>query len=97
IRDLYVTGLQTCALPILLPFRTREIDRTVHSVAKIHLAFEIVLPSRGIGVLKVSHENVGAGIQRVDDHLAVNRPSDFDAAVEERSEERRVGKGGRER
>ena len=49
------------------------------------------------GVLEVGHEAGGAGVQRVDDHLAVDRAGDLDAAVEEVGRERRhlpVGRRG---
>ncbi len=34
-----------------------------------------------MGVLEVGHETVGAGVQGVDDHFAVHRAGDLDAAV----------------
>ena len=42
----------------------------------------MLLPGGRIGVLEIGHEDVGAGVQRVDDHLAVDGAGDFDAAVE---------------
>ena len=42
-----------------------------------------------MGVLEVGHEAIGAGIQRVDDHLAIDRPGDFDAAVPQIGRQRR--------
>ena len=38
-------------------------------------------PRRRVRVLEVGHEHVGAGIERVDDHLPIDGPGDFDAAV----------------
>ena len=58
-------------------------DGSVDRVAQIELAFEIVLPGGRIGVFEIRHENVGAGVQRVDDHLAVDGARDLDAAVEQ--------------
>ena len=56
-------------------------DGAVHRVAQIDLAFHDVLPGGRVGILEVGHEDVGAGVQRVDDHLAVGRPGDLDAPV----------------
>src|SRR5262249_22975201 len=44
-------------------------------------AFDQVLPGRRIGVLEISHEDVGAAIERVDHHLAVGRAGDLDPAI----------------
>ena len=38
-------------------------------------------PSRRCGVLEVSHKNLRATVERVDDHLAVHRPGDFRAPI----------------
>ena len=54
-----------------------------HRVAQIDLTFKIVLPGGRIGVLEIRHEHVRAGVQRVDDHLAIDRSGDFDAPVEQ--------------
>src|SRR2546430_8874633 len=81
IRDLTVTGVQTCALPILLhpmmPFLTEEVWQLLNKVA----------PGRGVGwdqqaQLAPAHRSGGAG-----------GPS----AASARSEERRVGKECRSR
>lgn len=45
------------------------------------MTFQIVLPRRSGRVLKVRDEDVGPGIQRVDNHLPFNRPGDFNAPV----------------
>ena len=42
-----------------------------------------VVPGRRGRVLEVRHEDVRARVERVDDHLAVDRPGDLDAAIEE--------------
>jgi DNA-binding transcriptional LysR family regulator len=41
-------------------------------------------PSRAERVLEVGHEHLRAGVQRVDDHLALDRAGDLDAAVLQR-------------
>ena len=43
------------------------------------------------GVLEVGHEDLGAGVERVDDHLAIDGPGDFDAAVMKIGGNRRDG------
>ena len=45
------------------------------------MAADHVLPGGGVGVLEVGHEPAGAGVQRVDDHLAVGGPGDLDPPV----------------
>ena len=45
------------------------------------MALDLVAPGRAVGVLEVGHEALGAGVQRVDDQLAVGRPGDLDPPV----------------
>ena len=40
-----------------------------------------VRPGRRVRVLEVGHEDVRAGVERVDHHLALDRAGDLDAAV----------------
>ena len=47
-------------------------------------------PGGGVGVFEIGHEDAGAGVEGVDDHLAVGRAGDLDAAIEQ------VGRGGRD-
>ena len=42
-----------------------------------------VVPSRRRGVFEIGHEYLGAGVEGVDDHLAVHRAGDLGAAVAE--------------
>ncbi len=62
-------------------FGAFEGDGAADGVAEIHVAVEIVGPGGRVGVLEVGHEDAGAGVERVDDHLAVHRAGDLDAAV----------------
>ena len=62
-------------------FRIGEADLAGPAVLQVDLAFDVVRPGRRIGILEIRHEDVGAGIERVDDHLAVDRAGDLDAAV----------------
>ena len=64
-------------------------DGAAHGVAQVELAFEDVLPGGCGGVLEVGHEDLRAGVERVDDHLAVDGAGDLDAAVEQVFRQRR--------
>jgi hypothetical protein len=68
---------------VLLPVRGLERDRSADRVIEILLAVDEVRPRGRRRVLEVGHEHVGAGVQRVDDHLAVDRAGDLDAAIEQ--------------
>ena len=50
-------------------------------VDQVHVPLDLVAPGRGVRVLEVGHEALGARVERVDDELAVGRPGDLDAAV----------------
>src|SRR6266705_3355593 len=66
---------------VLFSFGIGEINRASNGVAQIDLTFHHVSPGRRVRVFKIRHENLCAGIQRVDDHLAIGRPRDFDPSV----------------
>ena len=68
---------------VALALGTDVADGALDRVAQIELAFEIVLPGGRIRILEIRHEDVGAGVQRIDDHLAVDRARDLDTAVEQ--------------
>ena len=73
-RDLLVEAVR-------FAFRSREFDGAADRVAQVDLAFDHVVPGRGIRVLEVRHEDIRARVERIDHHLAVGRAGDFDAAV----------------
>ena len=75
---------------VLFSFGMGEINRAANSVAQIDLTFHHVLPGRRVRVFKIRHEDLCAGIQRVDNHLAIGRPGDFDAAVLDVARDRRT-------
>src|SRR5581483_11670635 len=54
-------------------------DGATDGVAQIDLPVDQVGPGRRVRVLEVGHEHVGAAVQRVDEHLAVDRAGDLDA------------------
>ena len=56
----------------------------------ILLAFDHVARGGRVGVFEIRHEHVRAGIQGVDDHLAVGGAGDFGAAIVE------IGRDGRD-
>src|SRR3954463_8104922 len=66
---------------VFLAFRAREIDRASNRVAQIDLSFDHVPPRWRIRVLEVGHEHLRAGVQGVDDHLAIGRSGDLDASI----------------
>src|SRR5579864_1141779 len=68
---------------VLFALRTHIADCALHGIAEIRLPLQIVLPRRRIRILEVRHENIRAGIERVDDHLAIHGPCDFHAPVEQ--------------
>ncbi len=58
-----------------------ERDRPPHCVEDVPLPLDDVRPRRRAGVLEVRHEDLRARVERVDHHLAVDRPGDLDPAV----------------
>ncbi len=56
-------------------------DGAADGVAEVELAVEEVFPGGGGGVFEVGHEDAGAGVEGVDDHLAIDGAGDLDAAV----------------
>ena len=68
-------------LVFLAALRVGEVDLVGPAVLEVDLALDLVFPGRRVGILEIGHEDLGAGVQRVDDHLAVGRAGDLDAAV----------------
>ena len=58
-------------------------------VEQIDLAVDHVSPGRRVGVLEVGHEHLRPAVQGVDDHLAIGRAGDLDAAIEQVGRDRR--------
>ena len=63
--------------------RIDVVDLPVDRARQVELSVDHVGPGRRAGILEVGHEDVGAAVQRIDDHLAVDRPGDLDAAVQD--------------
>ena len=68
-----------------------ERDRPLDRIRQVLLAADDVLPGRRVRVLEVRHVDPSAGVEGVDDHLAIARGAgDLDAAVLE------IGRDGRD-
>jgi len=80
-RDLVV---QPVRLAVLL-----ERDRAAYRVLQVDLAVDLVRPARRVRILEVRHVRVGAGVQRVDDHLALDGARDLDTAALQVGRQRR--------
>ena len=61
-----------------------EADGAADGVLDVHLALDLVEPVRAVGILEVGHVGVGARVEGVDDHLALDRAGDFDAPALQR-------------
>ena len=68
---------------VLLAVRILELDLPPYGIAQVRLPVHRIAPGGRIRILEVGHEHGRAGVQRVDDHLAVHRSRNFDAAVQE--------------
>ena len=75
----------------LAGFGRHVADGVPNGIHQVDVALEKVVPGRRGGVLEVGHEDVGARVEGVDDHLAVDRPGDLDATVGEIGGQRRHG------
>ena len=58
-----------------------ERERAADRLADVDLALDLVGPERRVRVLEVGHVRVGARVERVDDHLGVDRAGDLDATA----------------
>ena len=76
--------VQLVRLAILL-----ERNRLAHGVEHIDLARQLVIPVRRVRIFEVRHVAVRAGIEGVDDHLALDGTGDFHAAAFQRLRNRR--------
>ena len=66
---------------VALPLRRGEVDLPKQGVAEIELAADEVVERRRVAVLEVGHEDTGAGVEGVDDHLPVGGAGDLHAPV----------------
>ena len=58
-----------------------KIDLAANRVAHVHLAVQRGFPGGSVGVLEVGHIGLRAGVQRVNDHLAIDGSRNLYAAV----------------
>src|ERR1700679_1014152 len=56
--------------------RIGEVDFPRPAVAEVELTLDHIGIDGGSGVLEIGHEHFGAGVQRIDDHFAVDRAGD---------------------
>jgi hypothetical protein len=61
--------------------RVGELDAARNRIVKVELSADNVVPGRRHRVLAIRHEHPCAGIERIDDHLAIGRTGDLDPAV----------------
>jgi hypothetical protein len=66
---------------IRLAFGTGVGNRPSRRVAQVDLPLDVVIPRRRVGILEVRHEHLRPAVEGVNDHLALDRPSDLHAAV----------------
>ena len=78
------------AQAVLAAVRAGERRGPPDGVVEVHLAAHDVGPVRRVGVLQIGQPDLGAGVQRVDHHLALGRPGDLDPTVDQ------VSRGGRD-
>ncbi len=64
-----------------LAVRVDVADGAGDRIAQIDLGIDDVVPARRHRVFQVRHVHAGAGIEAVDQHLALRRPGDLDAPV----------------
>src|SRR3546814_6970006 len=75
--------------PYTTLFRSGEADLAADRVAQVDLTLDLIEPVRAVRVLEVRHVRVGARVERIDDHLALDRTGDFGAADFQRLRQRR--------
>lgn len=56
-------------------------DVSTDGIIEIDLPFDLVSPGRRVGVFKVCHEDLGARIECVDDHLPLGGSCDLNSSV----------------
>ena len=56
-------------------------DRPPHRIAQVELPIDVVRPRRRVRVFEVRHEDVRAAVERVDDHLPIDRTGDLDPPI----------------
>jgi hypothetical protein len=54
------------------------LDRALDRVNEVDLALDHVAPRRRVRVLEVRHEDIGAGVERVDHHLPLGGARELD-------------------
>src|SRR5437660_2570323 len=73
---------------VLSTIGTGVSDDPVDRVSKINLTLNSSFPGRRVGVLEIRHVDISASVERVYDHLAVDRASDLHASLSKISRDR---------
>src|SRR5690606_39745668 len=97
IRDFHVTGVQTCALPISIGARNFGDDRKVSDLVLDRPQVFEVLGSLDPVANRFEEQSLGRSIAIERQPTEIEQRMIEIPAVDGRSEERRVGKGGRYR
>ena len=79
----HLQGRDLLVEPVALA-RLLEGEPAPDRLDEVDLPLDQVVPDRRVAVLEVGHVAVRARVERVDDHLGVDRPGDLDAAALER-------------
>ena len=66
---------------IVLAVGISEFEATLVVIVDVLLAFQGLAPGWGVCILKIRHEDFGAGIERVDHHFAIHGSGDLDSSV----------------
>ncbi len=81
-------GGQGVVEPVVLALGTLEGQGAADGLGEVLLALQGGAPGGAVSVLEIGHETLGAGVEGVDDHLAVHGPGDLHPAILE------IGGGG---
>ncbi len=78
---------QRCGLLAqLVPLAVRRVgvrDGAPDGIHQVRLTADAVRPSWRIRILEIGHEHLRARVERVDDHLSIDRAGDLDPAVQQ--------------
>src|SRR5438874_8087039 len=66
---------------VTLSFRAGKTDRPPDRIPQIDLALNHIRPRRRIRVFEIGHENLCAGIERINHHLAIARSGNLDPPI----------------
>src|SRR5206468_5968114 len=97
IRDLIVTGVQTCALPISPPAAAKPTEKTSKNEPAMHAEEQAARRTEPAAPAKYVHATEPDRPTAYPELLAQQIREQYERTARARSEERRVGKEGRSR